>query len=150
MSYKSLKFLTLSIAIFALVGCDGKFSCSEKDTKSLIAKVNELLRKDLGVENDVFNDSIISIEKGYIAIKENHLDDQTAEKFIQYRASMHKNEESKQRYLERWKTKRPSTSTILEASLKMLQKSSGVPLSCSFVKVKSPTTGKGMKVISLI
>ena len=151
MSYKSFKFLTFSVAfLFVLVSCDGKFSCSEKNTKEIIAKVNELLKKEFGIETTVFNDSILSVEKGYIAIKEQYLDANIAEKFIQHRANMHETEESKQKYLDRWKTKKPSTSTILEASMKMLQKSESSPSSCSFVKVKSPSTGKGMKVISLV
>jgi|GEM_PF-3109860 hypothetical protein len=138
------------LALLTLGACDNRFSCSTKETQSILDKTNALLKKELQVQEDVFNKSILTIENDHIKINQPHLDDAITEKFITYRADMHSSEEAKKKYLERWKDKKPSTSVILEASIKMMQDKENKSPSCSFIKVTSESSGKGFKIISLV
>ncbi|PLX30200.1 MAG: hypothetical protein C0582_01450 [Alphaproteobacteria bacterium] len=69
------------LALLTLGACDNRFSCSTKETQSILDKTNALLKKELQVQEDVFNKSILTIENDHIKITQPHLDDAITEQF---------------------------------------------------------------------
>lgn len=142
------RIITCILGLFTLTNC-GKKPCSMEKTKEIIANTNAYLMKQLSIQEDFFSSEILDItSSGQIMIKNNEMPEILARKFVDFRADQHEAPEKKEHYLKRFEDKLPSTSAILEASVKLAHKGKDKP--CSFVAVVYENSNKGEKIISLL